>query len=285
VERALELARGHLVLTRGADGQEDPDALLRLAEVHNRRGAPREALSCADRARGMHRERGSLTGVARSEMVRANALDRLDRLEEALGAFTEAGVLFDASGWDADALYAQIRQAVVLHALGRYLEAARLNKDLTVRYLARPGDEVTARWCLARLLDNLFEAHDYAGILATFDEFAPAWPEGAGVGEAVYRECLGFRAAALEELGESARATALADEVIAATPAREASVATALCFEIRARSSSDESRASQDLAHAIALHVARGKEARARQLSEHFLAEEGMDPGRGKPVG
>jgi tetratricopeptide (TPR) repeat protein len=285
VDRALELARGCLVLTRGADGEDDPNALIRLAEVHNRRGEVHEALRCADLARSSHREGGDLAGVARCEMVRGGALWNLDRLEEALTAYIEAGVLFDATGWDSDALYAHVRQSVVLHGLGRYLEAARLNRELVAGYLNGSGEALNAQWCVVRLLDNLFEAKDFPGLLAAAEEYSAAWAEDVDVTDRAYRECLGFRAAALEETGQREQAWELADRVIEATPARDAGGATALCYEIRSRSRADEAEAVQDVAHAIALHVARGKMARARQLSDHFLSEDSGEAARGKPVG
>ncbi len=78
---------------------------------------------------------------------------------------------------------------------------------------------------------------------------------------------------ALEQTGQVGRATEIASQVIAQTPAREASLGTAYCYEVRGRSrlNSDEPGASQDFSHAIALHLVQGNADRARELSQYFL--------------
>lgn len=65
----------------------------------------------------------------------------------------------------------------------------------------------------------------------------------------------------------------MANHVIANTPAREAGLGTAYCYEVRGNSRlhSDEAAASQDFSHAIALLLARGRIDRARELSKYFL--------------
>lgn len=273
LDEALELARGCLVLARTSSAQEDDSfARLRLAEVFLRRGALDEALGHAETAMRDFRARDDLLGVARCEELRGQALDENGEADKALVAFTDSRVLFDALGCDYDALRCETRRAIVLHNMADYVLAAQANRRL-IRAFSGGGQDMELHWSVVRLLDNLHEDGQCDECLAAAEEHMQTWPEGITAADPAYREFLGLYALALEHDGQVEHATAIANHVIAQTPTREASLGTAYCYEVRGRSQleSDEAAASQDFSHAIALHLARGRFDRARELSAYFL--------------
>lgn len=196
-----------------------------------------------------------------------------DDPEQALAAFGDAKVLFDATGRDTEALRCDVRRAVVLRHMGDYQAAARLDERLVHEYSRLPDQKVAARWSVVRWLDDLREDQRFDACLALAEEHMGLWPEGSTTDDASYREFLGLYALVLESTDRVEQATAIATHVIANTPAREASIGTAYCYEIRGRSrlEQDEAAAGQDFSHAIALHLAQGNVARAANLSQYFL--------------
>ena len=283
LDEALELARGCLVLARTSSADEDDAyARLRLAEVFQRRGDSDQALEHAGLAMASYRAHNDLIGAALCEQLRAEALFDKGDSAQSLEAFADARVLFDATGRDYDALRCETRYAIVQHYIGDYHQAARVNRRL-VGAFSRLDDPEEVRWSIVRLLDNLHEDGLHADCLQAAEEYMDAWPEGSTAEDPTYREFLGLYALALEATDQPEQATAIANHVIAHTPAREARIGTAYCYEVRGRSQldRDESAASQDFSHAIALHLARGRVDRARELSKYFLPTDGEGGGRG----
>jgi tetratricopeptide (TPR) repeat protein len=281
LDEALELARGCLVLARESSADtDDPYAERQLAETYRRRDELPQALHHADAAKALYRGLDDLAGVARCEKIRGQALEASDDYDGALDAYTSARVLFDATGWDYDALQCDTRAAITLHGLGEYERAARINERLVAAF-AGIDEEEAARWSAVRLIDNLYAHEMYDLCLEVCEDAAAVWPDSATTEDRSYREFLGLRAAALAETGNAQEATVLAERVIRATPARDASASTALCYEIRGRSRIDgeEAAAAQDFARAIALHLARGNALRAMELSRHFLPVDESTPG------
>lgn len=278
LDEALDLARGCLVLARtSSTDDDDPYARLRLAEVFQRRGESDLALEHADIAMASYRAGNDLVGAAGCERLRGDALFDKDEPQKALDAFADARVLYDATGHDYDALRCETSYGIVLHYVGDYRQAARVNRRLIAAY-DRMGDrEEELRWSVVRLLDNLLEAEEPDECLEAAETYMQAWPEGVTAEDSTYREFLGLYALALDATGKSDQATAVAEHVIAHTPAREANLSTAFCYEVRGRSrlSQDEAAAGQDFSHAIALHLARGRIDRARDLSKYFLPTDG----------
>lgn len=281
LDDALELARGCLVLARESSSQsDDPYARRQLAQTHLRRGEFEDALRHADVAKDLYREQDDLVGVARCERIRGQALGETEQYGAAVDAFTSARVLFDATGRDHDALECDTRVAITLHGMGDYEHAARINERLVGAFTELEEGEA-AQWSALRLIDNFYADGQFERCLAVSGEVADVWADSATTDDRTYREYLGLRAAALAETGQLPEATQLAERVIHATPARDASASTALCYEIRGRSLIEESEAAaaQDFARAIALHLARGNALRARELSQHFLPVDGSTPG------
>lgn len=284
LDEALELARGCLVLARTSETEEDDSyARLRLAEVFLRRGATEEALGHAEVAMQAFRTRGDLVGVAKCEELRGQSLDDNGESEKALEAFTDARVLFDAVGCDYDALRCETRMAIVLHNMGAYERAAQTNRHLIEAFRDGKGQRIELHWSVVRLLDNLHEDGRHDECRQAAEDYQDLWPQDITAADPAYREFLGLYALALEKAGSIDQATDIANNVIAQTPAREASLGTAYCYEVRGRSQleQDEGAASQDFSHAIALHLARGRVDRARELSAYFLpgGEDGTSHG------
>lgn len=270
LDEALDLARSCLVLAQ-SDGAV-AFARMRLAEVLLRKGEHDEALEQIAMAREVYRADDDLAGVAKCEELRAAALYDLGNAAEALAAFSDARVMFDATGFDRDALRCGHRVAIALHSLGEYRRAARLNQQLLTD-TAELVDLEAAQWLVVRLLDNLCEDGRFEECVQTAEVHVGLWPEDAGELDSSHREFLGLYVRALDHCGRTQEATGLAEQVISSTPAREAGVGTAYCYEVRGRSrlAADEAAASQDFSHAIALLLVRGHIECARELSKYFL--------------
>lgn len=274
LDEALDLARGCLVLAQMTSAESDDDqARVRLAEVLRLRGDLDAALEQADLALQSFRSRDEFLGAARCERLRAEVFFDSGDLDKCLEALSDARVLFDAIGYDMDALRCEDRIAIARHSLGDYRKAARDNERLIHKYLDLEDQHGGARWSVVRLLDNLVQGQMFQECLEAADKYEELWPETDVGADSGYREFLGLYALALDHVGRTDEATEIAERVIAGTPAREANIATAYCYEVRGRSrlEQDEAGASQDLSHAIALHLVRGQTARARELSEYFL--------------
>ena len=270
-----------LARTSSSD-EDDPYARLRLAEVFQRRGDSDQALEHAGLAMASYRARNDLIGAAWCEQLRAEAMFDKGDSAQSLEAFADARVLFGATGRGYAALRCEPRYALVQHSVGVYHQAARINRRL-VGAFSRVDDFEEVRWSIVRLLDNLHEDGLHSECLQAAEQYMDAWPDGSTAEDPTYREFLGLYALALEANDRTDQATSIANHVIAHTPAREARIGTAYCYEVRGRSQldRDEAAASQDFSHAIALHLARGRVDRARELSKYFLPTDGDGGGRG----
>lgn len=276
-DEALGLARGCLVLAQMSSAKsDDAYARLRLAEVLQVRHDRDEALEQAELAMSDYRARDDLIGVARCFQVKADVLFDAEELPAALRAYADARVLFEATGRDLDVLRCDARTAMIQHWVGEYRQAAELNRRCALGYDVMDMHDAM-RWAIVRLMDNLQQDGQTQECLEVAEDALSAWSAESGGDEASHREFMGLYALALEAAGRSDEATAVARGVIAATPAREASLGTAYCYEVRGRAllDSDEKAAGQDFSHAIALHLARGRVDRARELSTYFLPVDG----------
>ena len=276
-DEALSLARGCLVLAQMSSSKvDDAYARLRLAEVLQARHDADEALEQADLAMADYRTRDDLIGVARCFQVKADVLFDADVPEASLRAYADARVLFEATGRDIDVLRCDARSAMIKHWLGSYAQAAELNRRCVQGYEVMAMYDAM-RWSIVRLMDNLQQDGQTQECLEVAEGSLSAWAPDVGADVASHREFCGLYALALEQAGRVQEATDVADRVIADTPAREASLGTAYCYEVRgrARLDEDEGAAGQDFSHAIALHLARGKVDRARELSAYFLPVDG----------
>ena len=276
-DEALRLARGCLVLAQMSSSTfDDAYARLRLAEVLQARHDTEEALEQAELAMADYRGRDDLIGVARCFQVKADVLFDAEQLMPALRAYADARVLFEATGRDLDVLRCDARTAMIQHWIGEYGHAAELNRRCALGYDVLAMHDAM-RWAIVRLMDNLQQDGQTQECLEVAEDSLSAWSQESGVDEASHREFLGLYSLALEAAGRHDEATAVAAKVIAATPAREASLGTAYCYEVRGRAllASDEKAAGQDFSHAIALHLARGRVDRARELSAYFLPVDG----------
>jgi tetratricopeptide (TPR) repeat protein len=276
-DEALSLARGCLVLAQMSSSQvDDAYARLRLAEVLQARHDSEEALEQAELAMADYRTRDDLIGVARCFQIKADALFDVDQPEAALRAYADARVLFEATGRDLDVLRCDARSAMIKHWLGDYAHAAELNRRCALGYQVMEMPDAM-RWAIVRLMDNLQQDGQTQECLEVAEGSLEAWSGDIGGDIASQREFSGLYALALESGGRVQEATRVAERVISQTPAREASLGTAYCYEVRGRSRLiiDERAAGQDFSHAIALYLARGRVDRARELSAYFLPVDG----------
>ena len=274
LDEALELARGCVVLARTSSSERDDSyALRRLAETQLQRAEYEEALRGAEQARSLFRAADDLIGVALCDRLRADALVSLGREGESIDALVDARVIFDATGLDFEALQCDVRRALILRDFAEFTQAARINERLIEQFAALGDAHDEVRWSIVRLLDNLVEAEAFDECLKAAATHRAAWADVNLAESRSLRGYLALRATALAATGETAEASAIADEVIASTPSREAGRSTALAYEVRARDrlAADDAAGAQDLAHAIALHLAKGDIRRARELSQYFL--------------
>ncbi len=276
LDEALELATNCYVLAGSTRSDHDEaEGELRLAETHIARTEPEDALVFADKARGWFKEQDDSIGVARAARLRGRALSQLDRDREALDAFVEARVMFDANGWDYDARDCELLRAIHLHALGRFGDAESVNARLAVDF-KQEGLAVGEAWSVARRLDNLAAAE---GQWLRMREVAQQWWDTTDSEDATLRSArlriLALWAYALWMSGESDEAFRLSSEALDQMSDDEFDRLTALIFEVRGRClmSSDDPAGRQELAHAVALHLAHGSVERARELSQVFLPE------------
>lgn len=279
-DEALELATNCYVLA-GTTHTEFDEALaqLRLAETHIARFESDEALAFAHRAKAWFKEHDDSVGVARATRLIARTLSQLDRDREALEAFTEARVLFDANGWDHDARWCEIQRVVHLHSLGRLHEAELGNARLADEF-GESGETEPQAWAVMRRMDNLVAAEEWGRA----SEVAQEWHSSADPTDpdilAPHLRILAFRAYALWKSGDHEEAIRIADEALGLMSDDDFDRGTALLFEVRGRylMERNDPEAQQQLAHAVALYLAYGSVERAREVSQAFLPELQREP-------
>lgn len=282
LDDALELARSCEILARNtASGDDDAYALRRLAEVHIRRGEYETALGLLERARVADRAVDELAGVARCDLLRSRAMRGLGDTSTALALLSEARVLFDATGYDNDALECRASTAILLHQMGRFVEACRMNREI-INSLAHPVGDARAQWALVRAADNLLAAGVFDEALELVDHGRELWI-GSGSDADSLLSAQTIKARALAEQGDLDAAAEIARQLLPQAGAAVTPEAAHL-YEIVARSelANGHPGGEQQLAHAIALHLAVGSQDRATELSRYFMP--GSDLGGDKSV-
>lgn len=275
LDQALELATScHVLAMSSSRTQDDTEAELRLAETYVARDEFELALLFADRAMQRSKDSDDRVGIARGCVWRARALEGLDRDDEAVDVYIEARVLFDANGFDRDASFCEIRRAQCLHYLRRYDEAAAANTRLAEVFTASQ-DWLGVAYSIHRLADNYVHSGDLQAAIDAVD----GWLGTGALDDPAVRvpaiKVLACKAIAMLELGDSEGAHLVAEHALAMTSEADVDPFTALIFEVRARYllEQGDADARQELAHAIALHLAVGWTDRARELSRHFMPE------------
>ena len=215
-------------------------------------------------------------GAATCEQLRGRPFSRAET-SQALAAFADARVIFDATGRDHEALRCETRLAVALHYAGDYRAAAH-QQGLVDAYRQMEDQQSNAQWSVVRLLDNLHEAgehHECLQAAGTLWMPGPQDPPPRIPRIGSTSDCTRMR---LSSAGSPNRRPPWPSHVIANTPSREAGLSTAYCYQVRGTSRllNDEAAASQDFSHAIALLLARGRVDRARELSTYFLPVDGV---------
>ncbi|MEI6624223.1 MAG: hypothetical protein WCP28_20220 [Actinomycetes bacterium] len=284
LDRALELATSCYVIARAtADSEDDAYAELRLAETHLERREPKDALQHAEHALESYVEADEMVGVARCQRVRAGALSALDRDAEAIEVLTQARVLFDANGLDVDALRCDVHRAIILHVEGRYREAETLNSRLVDAYraMSHPGARIDHGWAVARLADNYLADDNPQAAMDVVRTWIDDWDSRDDDMRSVLINTLAAQARATEQLSGLVPAFEVAERALAITAEADINRNTAHMYDIRARHYLEigDQRGEQELAHAIALHLATGSVGRARELSGHFMPEISERPG------
>ena len=278
LDRAMELATNCYVIARAtADSQDDAYAELRLAETHLARHEPEDALAHAEHALESNIEADELVGVARCQRVRAGALCELDRYGEAVEVLMQARVLFDASGLDVDALRCDVQRSIILHVEGRFGEAQALNSRLVDAFggMNHQGARIDHGWAVARLAGDYLADGNPSAALDVAKTWTDDWDAQDLEMRLVLINTLAAEARATEQLSGLAPAFVIAERALSMTSKTDVMRSTAYMYDIRARHCLDvgDQRGEQELAHAIALHLATGSIDRARELSGHFMPE------------
>lgn len=268
LDAAQQVARDCLAVARLSE-ENTSRARYRVAEVLQRRGQHKAALDEAEVAQQEYRKADDLIGVAQCQWLRADALMGLGRHHEALEAFEQARVLFDATGQARAALCCQVDQAYAWQVLGNHGEAERINRRLVWAFAAADRESIDAQFSAVRLLANLTAQRRYDECCDTAEELMALWPEGSTATTPSYREFLGQWTWALEQTGRVEYAVAMATHVIKRTPSGVASPAAANSHEVRGRHrlAHQQPAAMQDLARASRAHLALGQVERASDLA------------------
>lgn len=232
-----------------------------------------DAISLLEKAIEGFRSQGSIGWIATCELNVGDALQELDRDDEAIERLLRAETLAESVGDRKTAGRAIHYRALSLHAESRFEDALDLNRRLMAS--AKPQDEEPIRQMayvgFVRMLGNLIALERYEEVISSYE--APlTWPDFTPSAE----ESLSAKSSyciALYKLGRDDEALKIANEGLREANSKHWRVVLATLFEIRGRitRTSHERQSEQDLANAIALYLAAERFDEANSLAEFFL--------------
>jgi tetratricopeptide (TPR) repeat protein len=232
-----------------------------------------DAISLLEKAVEAFRGLGSIDWIASCELSIGDALQELNRDEEAIQRLHRAETLAESVGDRKVAGRALHYRALSLHAEGRFTDALDLNRRLMAN--AKNSDEDAIMQMsyvgFVRMLGNLIALERYQEVIDCYQ--APiTWPNFIPSDEerlsAKSSYCL-----ALFRLDKKQEALKIANEGISEANSKHWRPVLATFFEIRGLLTriSHERQSEQDLANAIALYLAAERFDDANSLAEYFL--------------
>ncbi|NBO46362.1 MAG: hypothetical protein EBU85_05040 [Actinobacteria bacterium] len=231
-----------------------------------------DALIHLNRARETYVAESYIADVAWIDRAIADALNSLDRDDEAMEVYERAQALYDGLGDDEQANLCRRQRAFLLDIHGRHADSERLYRQI-LALAATQEDLHRVGWLFRvnlELCDLVLRRGEFDEVLELTGEL-PASPEDLNLGNRILRHVLRARA----YFGRSEWDDALheVEQGIALTTPAQLNDEAAYLFEIRALIGLERGveSAERDLAHAIALHLASGEDDRARELASHFM--------------
>jgi tetratricopeptide (TPR) repeat protein len=245
----------------------------RLAELLHKAGESQEAIEYYESAIEKYKQCEKFAEIPLCEYGIGNCYDNLDNFDAAIRSYLQARALADVNGKDGLAIDSEVSRAISLHRSKRYEEARTLNLRIlsNLELEMKPDYFDTAHRVRIRAADNSLALNEWQTVLEILDGF-PDYPDFEPVLQIVLWS-MSIRARALFALGQIDDAYRVADDAIGGTTEDYINWVTAHLYEIRGRILLLETNREgiQDLAHAIALHLANNEDEKARELSEYFL--------------
>jgi Tetratricopeptide repeat len=267
---AVELLQDCIRVAESTKGKmDDANAHRRLAEALLELEQPENALPHLERARELFVEADEPVEIAMCDRSAAKCLRLLGELESSENLLRGARAVFDAAGFDFDVYKCDIELANAAHQDGEFKKAALINQDLTVRSL-KIGATDTAYQAVTRWAENLLADEDPAAAIEVLNG-VEAQHESTNDYAKILR--VSVLALAHHAAGDRNAALATAAQGLALLPEEPSAFVKAACYEVRGLNALelDPYQAERDLGHAIALYLGSGMEARARDLSAHFM--------------
>jgi tetratricopeptide (TPR) repeat protein len=245
----------------------------RLADFLFRGDAIDEAMEYYEQAKLNYKECEKFDEIAACEYGIGKCQDTLGKFDEAMKSFLQARALADVNGKDELSVDAEVARAISLHRSRRYEDARLLNLRILsgLESNLSSDNNDTAHRVRVRAADNSLALNEWENAIYLLDQL-PDYPNFEPVLQIVIW-AMSIRARALFELGRFEEAYRVADNAIGETNESLINWVTAYLYEVRGKILLfDENRDGiQDLAHAIALHLANDEDNQARILSEYFL--------------
>jgi len=152
-----------------APDRDDPRIDLQRADVFDIKGAYKEQEAAAEAAAGRARDLGATLLLARALMLKARALEKQGKLEEAIHSAQEAANIFDTAGERGEVARALTLTGIVHFDQGNFPDAAEAyTRALGIQ--REIGDKRAAATTLNNLANALGEQGDLAGSIKMLNE-------------------------------------------------------------------------------------------------------------------
>lgn len=250
-----------------------PEIQEKIARNLHALGRYEDAISLLEKAIEGFRSLGSIDWIARCELDFGDALQELDRDDEAIERLLKAETLADSVGDRKIAVRALHYRALSLYSKGRFADALDLNRRLMASAKIEEEDAIKQMSYVGfvRMLDNLIALEHYEEVInsylnpITWPEFVPSDRERLSAKSTYCR--------ALFCLDRKEEALKTANEGISEANSQHWPAVLANLFKIRGllTRTTHERQSEQDLANAIALYLAAERFKDANSLAKFFL--------------
>jgi tetratricopeptide (TPR) repeat protein len=250
-----------------------PEIQQKIALNLHALGRYEDAISLLEKAIEGFRSLGNIDWIATCELNIGDALQELDRDDEAIERLLKAETLAESVGDRKVAGRALHYRAISLHAEGRFADALDLNRRLMASAKNEEEDAIKQMSYVGfvRMLGNLIALERNEEVISSY--LSPiTWPDFIPSDE----ERLSAKSSycyALFRLDRKEEALKVANEGISEANSKHWRTVLATLFEIRGllTRATHERQSEQDLANAIALYLAAGRPDEANSLAEYFL--------------